>query len=147
MCKNILSLDISLEIGFFIRRNSNLTSIKTAFPPVYHMKNDDAVADYKAVHMFIKTTVGSIYFLLAANNEIIACKTGTETPIGELTTDDVYTNIICPDTNGSRFRYVEIVKNEQDDYRIKVVFTQTLYVADVLFISTPIDTFSYTISN
>lgn len=125
--------------------NSNLSSIKTAFPPVYHMKNDE-ISEHKALHMFIKTTVGSIYFLIAANNEIIACKTGTETTIGELTRDDVYTNIICPDTNGSRFRFVEIVKNAQDDYRIKVTFTETLYVADVLFISTPIDTFSYTIS-
>ena len=146
MCKNFLSLDTSLEIGFFIHRNSNLSSIKTAFPPVYHMKNEE-IGHHPALHMFIKTTVGSIYFLLAANNEIIACKTGTETTIGELTRDDVYTNVICEDTNGSRFRYVEIVRNAQGDFRIKVIFTETLYVADVLFISTPIDTFSYTIAN
>ena len=30
MCKNFLSLDISLEIGFFIRRNSNLSNFTTA---------------------------------------------------------------------------------------------------------------------
>ena len=146
MCKNFLSLENLLEIGFFICENSNLSSIKTAFPPVYHMKTEE-LGHHPALHMFIKTTVGSIYFLLAANNEIIACKTGTETTIGELTQDDVYTNVICEDTNGSRFRYVEIVRNAQGDFRIKVIFTETLYVADVLFISTPIDTFSYTIAN
>ena len=146
MCKNFLSLEKYLEIGFFIHENSNLTTLKTIIPPVYHMKTEE-IGDHKALHIFITTTVGSIYFLLAANNEIIAVKAGTETTIGELTRDDVYTNIICPDTNGSRFRFVEIVKNVQNDYRIKVTFTETLYVADVLFISTPIDTFSYIIDN
>ena len=146
MCKNFLSLDTSLEIGFFIHRNSNLTTLKTIIPPVYHMKTEE-IGDHKALHIFITTTVGSIYFLLAANNEIIAVKAGSETPIGELTEDDVYTNVICPDTNGSRFRYVQIVRNKPGDFRIKVVFTETLYVADVLFISTPIDTVSYTIGS
>ena len=32
MCKNFLSLDISLEIGFFIRRNSNYTEYSTLTP-------------------------------------------------------------------------------------------------------------------
>ena len=145
MCKNFLSLDISLEIGFFIHENSNFDKLHELYANIYHFKTDD-IGDHKAIHLNINTTVGCIWFLIMTFNEAVIIKVGTETPVGELTRDDIYTNIICDD-GSPRFRYAEVDKQDDQNFRVKISYTHSIHVADVLFISSPINTVTATIAN
>ena len=145
MCKNFLSLEKYLEIGFFIHRNSNFDKLREYYANIYHFKTDD-IGDHKAIHIHINTTVGAIWFLIMAFNEATIIKVATETTIGELTRDGIYTNIICDD-GSPRFRYAEVDKQDAQNFRIKISYTDSIYIADVLFISSPINTVTATIAN
>ena len=52
MCKNFLSLDISLEIGFFIRRNSKL-KVKT----IYEIWGDTSITLNATINTVIAESV------------------------------------------------------------------------------------------
>lgn len=125
--------------------NSNYDKLHELYANIYHFKTDD-IGDHKAIHLHINTTVGAIWFLIMAFNEATIIKVATETTIGELTRDGIYTNIICDD-GSPRFRYAEVDRQDAQNFRIKISYTESIYIADVLFISSPINTVTATIAN